>query len=90
MEHEKEESTKDDRFTPKTVYFVVVISNVIVAVLVIHLFFMAWFGKRDDSHVHFVNAIIENYASMQVKIDVLDKKVDDVKRELEEIKQKLK
>ena len=86
MEHE-EENKKDGGIAPQTVYYVVMTSNIIVAVLVIHLFFIAWFGKR-DSHSHLVEIMIKNYASMQVKIDVLDKKIDDVKRELEEIKQK--
>ena len=90
MEHEKEENAKGDRltFTPQSVYYVVMVSNIIVAFLVINLFFIAWFGKR-DSHSHLVEVMIKNYVSMQVKIDVLDNKIDDIKRELEELKRKL-
>ena len=77
----------DKQAGPPEYYYIVMVSNIIVSILVITLFIVSSFDARRFSLLPEVaGAMIEKQVSMQVRLDALENKIDELKRELEELK----
>ena len=82
-------NTDPNRPKPPGFYYTVMVCNIIVTFLVITLFILSNFDtKRYSVLPELVSKMLENQASMQVRLDTLEDKIDDLKRELEAMKRK--
>ena len=82
-------NTETNQPKPPGVYYTVMVCNIIVTFLVVTLFILSNFdAKRYSVLPELVIKMIEDQASMQVRFDVLEDKIDELKRELEAMKRK--
>ena len=90
MEHEEDNNTKEYQFSLRRVYYATAVGNIVIAILVINMWIATVFdnSKKRSSLIPAVGVMMQENAKMQVTIERLEKKIDDLKRELEEMKQK--
>jgi peptidoglycan hydrolase CwlO-like protein len=95
MEHNSNENTKNEQPTPRF-YYTVMVANSFVCILMTFLYVLAIFEKNSTyERIRHKQEQLENgFEVTKEKLDIMGKlkelseKIDDMKRELEEMKQK--
>ena len=94
MEYKNSENTENNRARPPRIYTISAVMFIVVSVLYCCVMFFVFGDGGDIRQRGRIRELERKFETIQEKVDldqrmkVLEEKIDDIKRELEELKQK--